>query len=229
MINGLSEEEKYKVIRPIFSDCEYDEYHMPIIKKTDINALDWDKLGVIGLQNANIKKADKNTLVLMFNYDKTLMSLWNNPLKKIGLFQNYAAVTTPDFSVYPTMNINEIQHNVYMSRWLGATWQSYYLTVLPTVGWATPDTYDICFSGLEYGSIVVISTLGCQEHPKEFLQGFNELKLRVNPPLILVFGDMIDGMTGTFINYKYKDAFNKPYEQIKLDGFKKIFTLTEVA
>lgn len=229
MIKGLTEEEKYKVIRPIFGDCKYDEYHMPIIKKTDMDAIDWNSLNVIGLQNASVKNANKNTLVLMFNYDKILLRLWNDPLKRIVLFQNYAAVATPDYSIYPTMNPNEIRHNVYMSRWLGVTWQNYNNIVLPTVGWAMPDTYDICFSGLEYGSIVVISTLGCHEYPDVFLEGFAELKKRANPPLVIVFGDMIPGMTGTFINYKYKDSFNKNYEQIKLDGYKGVFTLTEVA
>lgn len=40
------------------------------------------------------------------------------------------------------------------------------------------------------------------------MQGFNEMKRRINPPLIIVYGDMIDGMTGRFVNIKYKEAFN---------------------
>jgi len=229
MIKGLSEEEKFKVIRPIIGKCDFDNYHMPVIKKTSIDAINWDSLKVTGVQNATLKKSDKNTLILMFNYDKILLRLWNNPLKKVGLFQNYAAVATPDFSIYPTMNVNEIQHNVYMSRWLGVTWQNYNNIVLPTVGWSTPETDDICFSGIEYEAIVVISTLDCENHQNDFLRGFNEMKRRINPPLIIVYGDMIDGMTGTFINFAYEDDFDKKYEQLQFDGIHKIFTLTEVA
>lgn len=231
MIKGLTEYEKYKVIRPIIGECEYDEFAMPVIRKTDINAIDWNELRVIGIQNASPRTADKNTLILMFNYDKRLQALWNDPLKKIALFQGFAAVATPDFSIYPTMNINEIRHNVFMSRWLGVTWQNYNCITLPTVGWALPDTYDICFSGLEHGSIVVISTLGCQEHTEEFLNGFRHLKKRISPPLIIVFGDMIDGMTGTFINFRYTDAFctKDSYMQLSLDGISRIFTIKEVA
>ena len=48
MINGLSEYEKYKVIRPILNDWEYDEFHMPIIKKTDIERIDWNNIDVLG-------------------------------------------------------------------------------------------------------------------------------------------------------------------------------------
>ena len=35
------------------------------------------------------------------------------------------------------------------------------------------------------------------------------MKKRIDPELIIVFGNMIPGMTGKFINYKYKDAFSK--------------------
>lgn len=231
MIKGLTEYEKFKVIRPIIGDCNYDGFDMPIIRKTDINAINWDKLKAIGLQNASPRNADKNTLVMMFNYDKKLLSMWNDPLKKIGLLQGFAAVATPDFSIYPNMNVNEIRHNIYMSRWLGVTWQNYNCITLPTVGWALPDTYDLCFSGLEPGSVVIISTLGCQEHPDVFLDGFAQLKSRISPPLIIVVGDMIEGMTGTFLNYRYTDTFCKKgsYEQLSLEGISKVFTIKEVA
>lgn len=33
MIKGLTEYEKYKVIRPVIGDCTYDHYGMPILKK----------------------------------------------------------------------------------------------------------------------------------------------------------------------------------------------------
>ena len=229
MINGLNEFEKFKVIRPIIGNCEYDKFNMPIIRKTDSSLINWEKLKVIGIQNATRKTMDKNSLVLMFRYDKELMVLWNNPLKKIGLFQGFAAITTPDFSIYPTMNINEIRHNIYMARWLGVTWQNYNCTIFPTISWALPDTYDICFSGIEKGSIVVISTIGCMNHKDIFLAGFNEMKSRLDPPLIIVYGKMIRGMTGTFINFDYTDAFlrHSNYEQLQLFDVSRIFTIKE--
>lgn len=231
MINGLSEYEKYKVIRPIIGDCQYDNFGMPIIKRTKIDTIDWENAKIIGIQNVSAKTSDSSAIIVMFNYDSKLMALWNAPLKKIGLFQGFAAVCSPDFSIYPDMNINEIRHNIYMSRWLGVTWQNYGCIVLPTIGWAKLDTYDVCFSGLEYESVVVISTIGCKEHTDDFLAGFRELQKRINPPLIIVFGNMIAGMTGTFINYQYEDAFapNKQYEQMHIDGIPRIFTIEEVA
>lgn len=207
MIKGLTEYEKYKVIRPIIGNCNHDAFGMPIIKKTSMDRIDWNRLKILGIQNASAKTTGKDPLVGMFNYDKRLLALWNNPLKKIALFQGFAAVGTPDFSIYSTMNVNEIRHNIYMSRWLGVTWQNYNCLIIPTIGWALPDTYDLCFSGVERGSIVIISTLGCKGRTEDFLNGFKEMKARIAPPLIIVFGDMITGITGTFINFKYTDCF----------------------
>ena len=227
MIKGLSEEEKYKIIRPVIGGCEFDKYSIPIIKRTPVDSVNWNSLRVTGLQNASSKTANSNILLLMFNYDKSLLSLWNNPLKKVGLFQSYAAVATPDFSIYPTMNINDIRYNIYMSRWLGRTWQNYGCRVLPTVGWGAEDTYDLCFDSIETGSVVVISTLGCHEHSDIFLAGYREMLRRIAPPLIIVYGPMIEGMSGTFLNFSYSDSFLPKYEQLRFSEIQRIFSIKE--
>ena len=166
------------------------------------------------------------SLLIMFNYDQELLRLWNHPLKKVGLFQSFAAVCSPDFSVYPSMDINEIRHNIFMSRWLGKTWQNYGCKVIPTVVWALPDTYDLCFEGIEQGSVVAISTLGCHSNIDEFISGFKQMMVRINPSLIIVYGKMIKGMFGTFINFKYVDGFKQKGEQLSLFN-DKIFTIKE--
>lgn len=227
MNKGLTEYEKYKVIRPIIGGCNFDKYSMPIIKKTNTDSIDWDNLTIQGAQNLSKKQDNSCSLVHMFLDDKKLLAYWNNPLKKIALFQTCAAVATPDFSFYSTMNYNDIRHNVYKSRWLGCTWQNYGVCVIPTVGWAGKDTFDICFSAIEVGSPVIISTLGCQTHPKEFLIGFNEMKRRINPQLIIVFGDIIHGMTGRFVIFRYADALNTGHIQMKLDGISAVFEIRE--
>ena len=59
MIKGLTEYEKYKVLRPIIGECEYDDFNMPVIRKTSIDVIDWEKLKVIGFQNASAKTSDR--------------------------------------------------------------------------------------------------------------------------------------------------------------------------
>ena len=92
-----------------------------------------------------------------------------------------------------------------------------------------PDTYDVVFGGVEKGSIVVISTLGCQNNAEVFLEGFNEMKKRIEPSLIIVYGDMIDGMTGRFVHFKYNEAFAKDSFQLCIEGLSQVFEIKEVA
>lgn len=82
MIKGLTEYDKYKVVRPILGDCEYDAYEMPIVRKTPVDTIDWDKLKVIGIQNASAKTSSKDTLVLMFKLRQAAISTLERPLKK---------------------------------------------------------------------------------------------------------------------------------------------------
>lgn len=229
MLKGLTEDDKYKVIRPIIGEYMEDEYHLPIINKTSISNTDWTKIKPLNFKNMVSGVENKNKLILMFAYDKELSRFWNNPLKYIPQFSTASFISTPDYSVYASMNYNEIRHNVYKNRWLGKTWQNYGCKVIPTIQWCTPETYDICFSGIEKGSSVIISTLGCLENPIDFLNGFNEMKSRIDPEIIIVIGNMIPGMTGTFINYKYTDTFkqNDKYEQLSLIETSPIFKIKE--
>ena len=54
------------------------------------------------------------------------------------------------------------------------------------------------------------------------------MKKRIRPPLIIVYGEMIDGMTGTFLNFKYRDAFSSKYEQLKIPNLPAFFSIKEV-
>lgn len=229
MLKGLNEDEKFKVIRPVIGEYKEDSNYLPIINKTSIDNVDWSEIKPLNFKNMVCGKANTNKLILMFAYDKDLHKFWNNPLKYIPALSSVAFIATPDYSVYESMNYNEIRHNVYKNRWLGKTWQNYGCNVFPTTQWCTEETYDICFGGVEQGSPVVISTLGCQNNRETFLNGFNEMKRRIEPELIIVVGDMIQGMTGKFINYTYKDTFSdkSQYEQLSFFTPQPVFEIKE--
>ncbi len=227
MSNSLSEYDKFKVIRPVIGGCKYDDNDFPIIRNTFSSDTNWNAYYACGIQNITKNADNSNAIALMYLDDKKLLSYWNNPLKKIPLMLGCAAVATPDFSYYDSMNINEIRHNVYMNRWLGVTWQNYGVNVIPTIGWAGKNTYDLCLSAVEPGTPVTISTLGCQLHKEEFIAGFNEMKRRINPCVIIVFGDMVDGMTGRFLHFKYTDSFNLKVRQRPFEGMLGVFEVKE--
>lgn len=222
--NKLTEYDKFKLIRPIY-EHKIDEQNMPIINSISEKEIFTENARPVNIQNLrkNTNNADK--IVLFFRYDKYLEKYWNDPLKYTILLSGAMAVCTPDFSIYPSMNKNEIAFNVYKNRWLGCLWQNCGCKVIPTISWAKKDTYDICFSGIEKGGIVMISTIGCKNNIKDFLDGFFEMQKRLEPSLILVFGDMIKGMKGRFIDYRYNEAFDKKTEQISLFDIPPIFEI----
>ena len=233
MNKGLSDYELYKVIRPTYGDFTLDQENMPVMHKVEAGSIDFNNANPTNLSNFTNKKDNSNRIVFPFNSDKVLEKYWNDPLKYIPLLQTCMLIGTPDYSLLPSMNPNLIRANVYRNRWIGCTWQNYGINAVPVIGWVKPDTYDVCFSGVEHGGVVMISTISCQTHKQEFLQGYNEMIKRISPSLIIVYGNMISGMTGTFINYTMKDCFNdsvksKNIKQESLFEISPIFTVKEV-
>lgn len=227
-MNGLTEYEKFLIIRPLPPDHVYDIDGMPLIKKDSFEEFG-NNQKYTTFSNINSVKDKQNHIITFFQYDNTLMRVWNNPIKYISKFKEFYALTTPDFSVYSNMNKIQIANSVYMNRWLGCIWQYAGIKVIPTITWANEDTYDICFSGIEKGSIVAISTIGCINDIESYLKGFNEMKKRLNPSLIIVKGKIIKGMSGKFINLDFSDTFNvsKNYEQLSFSTINRIYEIKE--
>ena len=146
---------------------------------------------------------------MSFISDERLARYWNAPLKYIPVLQSAYAVATPDFSIHEQMGFPEYLHSIYRNRWLGCLWQDYGILAIPAVGWTTSEWDDLSFSGVERGSVVVISTLGSKRDIGYFMRGYNEMIRRLAPPLIIVFGDMLPEMTGRFINFRYEDSFQR--------------------
>lgn len=219
MIKGQTNYEKYKVLRPLYSNHLYDKYGFPIIKKDEFDFSDWNNTRLCNFRNVKYQEDKNNSIVIMFNYDNDLNKIWNDPYKYLIRLVGFKALCTPDFSIYPGMNINDIRYNIYKNRWIGCMLQEKGFKVIPTIQWGEEDTYDMCFSGVEKGSVVIISTLGCTFNYKIFMNGFNKMKNVIDPSLIIVFGKMLDGMTGTFLQFDYKDSFlyrQKSYRQLSL-------------
>ncbi len=223
----LSEQDKFEVLRPILGQDEQNYERMPIIKDIGLEDIDFDNLEATNYQNISV--GDKNKIAFGFGFDKILLKYWNHPLKYLVKVKQCGIIATPDYSVYPQMNIIEVAHNVYKNRWLGVLWQEAGATVVATMSWSEPYTYDICFSGVEKGAIVAISTIGAHSNVQMFLDGFNEMKKRICPRLIIVFGDMIQGMTGRFLNFKYEETLKKTGKQQKMKQFCGCFEIGGVA
>ena len=113
--------------------------------------------------------------------------IYNHPEKSLAKLKQYKFVCTPDFSIYSEMDKWRNIENVAKNRWVGAYWQEHGLIVIPTISWGKPSTFDYCFDGVEEGSIVAISTLGCKKAKRDFLIGYEEMKKQINPAAIICF------------------------------------------
>ncbi len=205
----------YLTVRPV-DGMTLDLSGMPVVKSVDVRKINNRNIKIKNFKNLKSNSDKENTIIDMFNYDEDLKRFWNDPLRYVAKFEGLLAVATPDYSVYPKMSAYEISHNIFMNRWIGALWQLCGLDVIVTVSWATKETYDICFSGIEENSVVLISTIGVKKRKKQFLEGFEELKRRKNPSLFIVIGDIFEEMEGNFVICQLKETFSqrKQYEQL---------------
>lgn len=144
------------------------------------------------------KKIDQNSLISSFVDDYILERYWNNPCKYIRLFKNAKYVLSPDFSLLVGMPKPMQQWNVYRNRLVGYVWQSEGIKVIPTISWSDEISFDFCFEGVDIGSVVAVSNIGCRNegHKEYFDKGFEEMIKRINPSKIIFQ-----------CNKKYKDFY----------------------
>ncbi len=95
-----------------------------------------------------------------------------------------------------------------MNRWCGATWQRMGYKVFPSVGWATPYTYRICFMGVERNAPVAVTTNGNRRDKRAYLHGYDAMLEALSPSAVICFGEPFPEMRGTIIPVKY-DIFRK--------------------
>ena len=106
--------------------------------------------------------------------------------------------------------------NIYRSRLLGNYWQRNGITVIPTISWAEPETFQFCFDGIPKGSIVAVSTIGvkrAEESFKVWKDGMNEMIKRIEPSHIIVYGGKVEFDYPEDIEIKYFE--NEVTERMK--------------
>lgn len=126
--------------------------------------------------------------VHFFLFDAIFESVWNCPSKSGRYLQKFKTLFTPDFSLNAEMPLAVQAFNVYRNRWCGAEWQSQGYTVIPSVGWSTPASYEFCFLGIPQNSLVALTTLGTRQQKQAFLHGFDAMIERLHPSMIVCYG-----------------------------------------
>lgn len=118
------------------------------------------------------------------------------------------------------MSIEACYWNNYRSRISGIIVESYGLAVIPTIGWAGPETWSFAFHNIAKGSTLAISTMNVQETYesfRNFTYGLHEMINILEPWLIIVYGpnvkcnyegtEHIHFHTTSYVNHKRGEQF----------------------
>ena len=181
----------------------FGKWNIPIIHKSKLSDQNID---LIGFQDTKSNDIDENKEkgVHFFIDDYRMEGVYNNIERSLNKLRQYKFLLTPDFSLYKDMPEVLQLHNVFKNRWCGAYWQSKGINVIPTISWGGPSSFAYCFDGIEKGSTVAVSTIGCKRNNKvSFMQGYNEMLAKIKPETIICFGKPFKEMTGTIIFVDY--------------------------
>ena len=164
------------------------EYGFPIVKSSE----DFRATDLIPFNLSKKKKAeDKDKAVHFFLDDYKFEQVWTSPTKYIKLFEYYGNILSPTFSVWDNQPYALNLFNIYRSRWCVRFFQEMGINVLVDVRWSDKKSYDMCFSGREKGSPVIVNTVGTKQlvNRKMFVDGFEEMLRVVEPSKLYVYGE----------------------------------------
>lgn len=156
----------------------------------------------IGFNFAKTCKQPHDKGLHFFIDDYQFTRLWNNPDMYIELLSHFKCVCTPDFSTYTDFPKAIQIYNHYRKHWLGAYWQENGITVIPTISWSDKASFDWCFDGEPIGGTVAVSSIGTQlnkDSRKLFLDGYNEMLVRLQPERIYFYGNVPNECRGNII------------------------------
>ena len=189
------------------------EYHIPQIKPvTELYVKDWIGFNFV----ATTKKQRELTGVHFYIDDYQFERVWNFPLRFGKVFKDFGAVMTPDFSTYLDFPKAVRVFNHYRKHWCGAFWQEMGVIVIPTIEWGRREDYSWCFDGEPEGGIVAVSNVGImrdKELRKNYMEGYKEMLIRLQPKEVLMFGHTFDDYPGPVHYIHYQQAKGEQGEE----------------
>lgn len=125
-------------------------------------------------------------------FDGPKSSVWSYPHKALDILRHFAGVITVDFSTNADFPDPIKRYNTYRMRALGRWFASQNIPVINNVRWGTEETWDYCFDGIPYNSIVSIGTVASGIHKLEnrldFERGLFKMIEVLKPQTIIIYG-----------------------------------------
>lgn len=141
----------------------------------------------------NIEETPSNTCLHTYSYDYQFNTVWTDPYKWLARLKKFDSVLAPDFSLYRDMPKALQIYNHYRKHWVAKFWSDNGIKVIPNIAWSTPDNYEWCFEGEPKNSVVAVASTGAlreKESRELFLQGYEEMKKRLEPIKIIFYGSI---------------------------------------
>lgn len=179
------------------------KWGLPLIKKQELPT---DGIMLMACSDTKANDRPENTKrgIHFFVDDYRFKGIYDNPEKTLPKYSQYAFLLSPDFSTYSDMDLWRQLESVAKNRWVGAYWQSKGLTVIPTISWSTPRSFEFCFDGTEQHGIVAVGTVGCRKSKLDFMRGYDVMLERLTPETIICFGEAFPEMEGKIIEVDYR-------------------------
>ena len=169
------------------------EYDIPVLQpvQVDFSKYKWVPFNYATGIKADHKGAPKMGVHFFVN-DYIFKSVWGSLGRYTDMMRKFGCMCTPEFSAYLDYPKALQIYNYYRSMAVGQFWQRAGLTVIPTIYWGIPYTWDWCFQGMPENSSVAVSTStigkskGCK---RIFLYAFDKMIETLHPYNILWYGD----------------------------------------
>ena len=119
--------------------------------------------------------------------DYRFESVWFRVEQAWQYIRRFQIALVPDFSLTEAAPFVVNLAQIYRARWVARLWNTRGLSVIPSLTWAGPASYDYCFTGIGRGSIVAVGTVGVKDW-SVFEAGFSAAVYTIAPRLILIYG-----------------------------------------
>lgn len=125
-------------------------------------------------------------------FDGPLCGIWAKPYDALEIIRHFSGAITPDFSTNADFPDPLKRYNTYRMRAFGRWLSVNGIDVINNVRWGTEETWDYCFDGIPYNSIVSIGTvasgISILENRPDFEKGLFKMVELLKPHTILVYG-----------------------------------------
>ena len=150
--------------------------------------------GQIMLYGSNAFPEDVKDAVLAFYVDDyRFEKVWSDAVSTIDKLRKkwFAAIISPDFSVWRDDPVAVQIWNIYRSRWCARYWQECGVKIIPSLNWSDDASYDFAFLGLPIGAPVVscqCRTTRSRKGKEFFCRGISKAVEILRPESVWIYG-----------------------------------------